>query len=331
MQDRDGPSHGWITMDLLALSDFNAVAAHGGFGRASRATGRPKATLSRRIRELEEALAVRLIERGGRSLRLTEEGAALHARTERLLAEIAEAGAAASAASGRLRGRLRISAPVLFAHAAMGRIAAGFVAAHPDVEVEVIAEDRHVDLVEEGYDLAIRINPGPDTGLVGRRFLRDELVAVAPPTLARPPPPAAPDAVAAVPAVVLAGYGREDAEWRVRDGADERRLRLRPVLRLSSLMMVRDAALAGAGMALLPPSLVSADIGAGRLVRWGSVPDRSVELWAMHASRRLVSGKVSAFVRFLAAAFPDGTLAPPERNAYAPRVDAGSAPATPSK
>lgn len=294
-------------MDLLALSDFNAVAAHGGFGRASRATGRPKATLSRRVRELEEALAVRLVERGGRSLRLTEEGAALHARTERLLGEIAEAGEAASANSGRPRGKLRVSAPVLFANSALGRIAAGFVAAHPEVEVEVIAEDREVDLVEEGYDLAIRVNPRPDTGLVGRCFLKDELVAVAPPALPLPPPADASAAPETVPAVVLA-KGWEQVVWRVREGDQERRLRLRPVLRLSSLMMVRDAALAGAGVAILPPSMVAADVEAGRLVRWGKVPDRHVELWVLHASRRLVSGKISAFVRFLGASFPDARL-----------------------
>lgn len=84
-------------MDLLAIADFNLVAAHGGIGRASRASGRPKATLSRRVAELEESLSVRLFERGGRALRLTEEGRALHERTTALLTE--------------LRRRRRISAP----------------------------------------------------------------------------------------------------------------------------------------------------------------------------------------------------------------------------
>ena len=94
-------------MDLQALSDFNLVAAHGGFGRASRASGLPKATLSRRISKLEQSLGVRLIERGSRSLRLTDEGRALREPTDGLLSEIAEAGEAVALGASTLRGRLR--------------------------------------------------------------------------------------------------------------------------------------------------------------------------------------------------------------------------------
>src|SRR5260370_41200795 len=101
-------------MNLLALSDFNLVASLGGFGRASRASGRPKATLSRRVMELEESLGVRLLERGARSLRLTEEGSTLYARTEGLLSEVAEIGAAIAGGLAGPRGRLRVSAPLPF-------------------------------------------------------------------------------------------------------------------------------------------------------------------------------------------------------------------------
>ena len=137
-------------MDLSALSDFVLVASNGGFGAASRRTGRPKATLSRRVIELEDGLGVRLFERGGRVLRLTEEGSALLVRTEGLLGEIHEAGEAVSAGRDRPRGRLRVSAPILFSHIAMGRIAAAFSTRYPDVQLEVTAEDRPVDLVAEG-------------------------------------------------------------------------------------------------------------------------------------------------------------------------------------
>jgi DNA-binding transcriptional LysR family regulator len=101
-------------MDLLALADFNLVARHGGFGRAARATGRPKATLSRRVAELEADLGLRLFERGARVLKLTQEGRALHERTGALLAEIDETAAALASGGDRPRGRLRISAPLLF-------------------------------------------------------------------------------------------------------------------------------------------------------------------------------------------------------------------------
>jgi DNA-binding transcriptional LysR family regulator len=173
-------------MDLQALADFNLVAAHGGFGRASRASGRAKATLSRRVAELEQSLGVRLIERGSQSLRLTDEGRALHERTSGPLSDIAEAGEAVVLGASTPRGRLRVSAPVLLAHVAFGRIGARFAHAFPDVQLEIVAEDRLVDPVEDGYDLVIRINPSPDERLVGRRFLHDELLVVAHPDQQRP-------------------------------------------------------------------------------------------------------------------------------------------------
>src|SRR5882757_2203774 len=175
-------------MDLQGLSDFNLVAAHGGFGRASRASGRPKATLSRRVAELEQSLGVRLIERGSQSLRLTDEGRALHERTDGLLSEIAEAGEAVVLGASTPRGRLRVSAPVVFAHVALGRIGARYALAYPEVQLEIVAEDRKVDPVEDGYDLVIRIDPSPDDRLVGRRFLRDERLIVAPPDMPLPAP-----------------------------------------------------------------------------------------------------------------------------------------------
>ena len=108
-------------MDLLALSDFNLVARHGGFGKAARASGRPKATLSRRVAELEAALALRLFERGARDLKLTEEGRALHERTAALLTEIGETAASIASGGETPRGRLRISAPLLLSQTAMGK------------------------------------------------------------------------------------------------------------------------------------------------------------------------------------------------------------------
>jgi len=287
-------------MDLLALADFNLVASHGGFGRASRASGRPKATLSRRVMELEESLGVRLLERGQRTLRLTEEGSTLYARTEGLLSEVAEVGAAIAGGLTRPRGRLRVSAPLLFAHLALGRIAADFIAAYPEVRLEVTAEDRFVDLVEEGYDVVIRVNPSPDQDLVGRCFVRDQLLIVAPASLARPLPGSEPVPVRAV----VLSIAPDATLWQGSDGLN---LRPDPVLRLSSLVMVHDAVCAGAGAALLPPSIVKDDLASGRLVSWGK-SDRIVAMWALHTSRRLASSKVQAFVQFLCEAFPGGAL-----------------------
>jgi DNA-binding transcriptional LysR family regulator len=296
-------------MDLQALTDFNLVAVHGGFGRASRATGRPKATLSRRVAELEQALGVRLIERGTHTLRLTEEGRALHARTEGVLAEITEAGEAVRSGAATPRGRLRVSAPVVLAHVALSAIGARFARAHPQVQLEIVAEDRMVDPVEDGYDLVIRVNPAPDERLIGRRILNDEGLLVASPAI---PFPSLSETAEEIPveeiplqAVVLTSTP-PGMTWSIRTVTSGVRLFSPvPLLRLSSLLMVREAAMAGAGAALLPKLLVDADLDAGRLVHWGTQNGAPVEIWALQSSRRLVSAKVRAFLDALDAAFPN--------------------------
>jgi DNA-binding transcriptional LysR family regulator len=286
-------------MDLLALADFNLVARHGGFGRAARATGRPKSTLSRRVSELESSLDLRLFERGTRTLKLTQEGRALHERTGALLAELDETAAAIASGGDSPRGRLRISAPLLFSQAAMGKLAAAFALKYPEVRLEVTTEDRAVDMIEEGHDLVIRVNPDPDESLVGRIFLRDRLVVVASPSLDRPTDDGA------VPAVVR---GASDlTAWDVVASNGCSRITVEPVLRLSSLIMVRDAVRAGVGAARLPVSLVSRDLAAGKLVHWGNVDGPEIALWTLYPSRRLLSARVSAFLDFLKEAFPAGT------------------------
>jgi len=290
-------------MDLQALADFNLVAAHGGFGRASRASGRPKATLSRRVAELEQSLGVRLLERGAQRLRLTDEGRALHERTDGPLSEIAEAGEAVVLGASTPRGRLRVSAPIVLAHVALGRIGARFALAYPEVQLEIVAEDRIVDPVEDGYDLIIRIDPSPDERLVGRRFLYDQRLVVAPPGAPRP-------AGGAVKAVMLS-TAPAAAVWRVVSApGQEIVLKPEPVLRLSSLLMVRDAVMAGAGAALLPKLLVADDIAAGRLACWGAHSGPSVEIWALQSSRRLIGAKVRAFLDMLEQAFPGQAFTP---------------------
>ena len=184
--------------------------------RTSRARrGRPKATLSRRVAELEGSLDLRLFERGARALKLTEEGRALYRADGPLLTELDETAAAIASGGDKPRGRLRISAPLLFSQTAMGKLAAGFALKYPEVRLEVTTEDRAVDMIEEGYDLVIRVNPDPDESLVGRVFLRDRLVVVASPNLLDR------RAMSAVPAVVRGAgdrsqtLGRDDADGKI--------------------------------------------------------------------------------------------------------------------
>jgi DNA-binding transcriptional LysR family regulator len=286
-------------MDLTSLADFNAVALHGGFGPASRALDRPKATLSRHVAELEDDLGVRLIERGARKLRLTEEGLALHERTRGLMTEIQEAGEAVASRAPVPRGRLRISAPVVFAHVALGQIAARFALAYPQVELEIVAEDRVADPVEDGYDLVIRIDPSRDEQLVGRRILGDERLVVAAPTLSIPSTSASEADECPVPAVMSIATP-PGVLWNMRiEGGGVRVIKPLPVLRMSSLLMVREAVLQGVGAALLPRLLVEQDVATGRLVCWGAEAGSPVEIWALYSSRRLLSAKVRAFMDML--------------------------------
>ena len=181
----------------------------------------------------------------------------------------------------------------MFAHVHLGRIAADFSIAHPDVELEIVADDGMVDLVEDGFDIVIRANPDRDERLVGRRIARTERLVVATPGLTRPRDGGT--------ARIVARAGEAAAEiWRLWEGGQVWTLRPSPSLRLSSLLMVRDAVLRGAGIALLPGNMVTEDLAAGRLISWGAQDGVETEVWVLHASRRLVGDKVLAFLRFLA-------------------------------
>jgi DNA-binding transcriptional LysR family regulator len=183
--------------------------------------------------------------------------------------------------------------------------------AYPDVQLEIVAEDRKVDPVEDGYDLVIRVDPPQDERLVGRRILDDQRWLVAHPDLNRP---CASQAEADAPDVsaVLLTWAPPGVVWQCRS-LDKDPGWLKPVatLRLSSLLMIRDAVLAGAGAALLPKLLVEDDVRAGRLAQWGIDVHPPVEIWALRNSRRLVGAKVRAFLDAVERTFPDRTYVPP--------------------
>jgi DNA-binding transcriptional LysR family regulator len=154
-------------------------------------------------------------------------------------------------------------------------------------------------MIEEGYDLVIRVNPDPDESLVGRAFLHDRLVVVASPSVARPTDGAA------APAVVRGSFDQTGV-WQVKAPDGALRIAVEPVLCVSSMIMNRDAVRAGAGAGRLPISLVSHDLAAGTLVHWGDIDGPDIALWALYPSRRLLSARVSAFLEFLKSAFPTG-------------------------
>lgn len=287
-------------MDLDALQNFQLVTTHGGFGKASRASGRSKATLSRRLADFENVLGVRLVERGGRSLVLTETGTLLLSQIVGPMREIVEAVMTARESVTGPRGRLRVAATLLFSQVALGRLAARFRALHSNVQIEVIAEDRLADLVEEHFDVAIRVNLKEEGGLVGRCFAKDRLMLAAAPSVRIPAEHSGGPAL--VPAVVMPTH-RDGDVWFVREG--QVAYEPQPVLTLSSLLSIRDAVVAGAGAALLPQSIIGTQLDNGELLSWG-IAGKEMPLWVMHTSRRLQSPNVKAFVEFMAEQYPTG-------------------------
>jgi DNA-binding transcriptional LysR family regulator len=196
---------------------------------------------------------------------------------------------------------------MLFSQTALGQLAAEFALQYPEVRLEATTEDRAVDMVEEGYDLVIRVNPDPDENLIGRIVLRDRLVAVA------SPQQAAPTAGVPVPAVVRTS-SNVSGGWSISTSRGDLLVSVEPVLRLASLVSIRDAVRTGIGAAMLPISLVARDLERGDLVRWGDGKGPAIEIWALYPSRRLLSARVSAFLDFMKRAFPSGT--PEELAAY---------------
>lgn len=288
-------------MNLEDLSDFLLVARHEGFAQASRASGRPKASLSRKVMALEASLGVRLFERGARAVRLTEEGALLLERTSGPMHEIAEAADVLRDGRTQPRGLLRINAPPLFGQLMLGQLAAQFTMAYPDVQLSITLEDRQVDLVHEGYDLVIRVNPEPSSELVGRCFSRDQVLVVSTPELKKRFARAGRNSGRPLPVITRAPSSSRGI-WKI-TGTVPKEIPVQAVLHLPLFTMVRDAALTGLGAASLPRLIVEDDLAAGRLVSWGAATDRPSELWTLHTSRRLPSAKVSAFMQFLETEF----------------------------
>lgn len=249
-------------MNMVALLDFALVARHGGFGAASRFSGRSKATLARRVADLEKGLAVRLFERGNEGVRLTDAGSELLSRVTGPFKEIEEAREAVRRGDGRLQGRLRISAAVVFAHAHLVRIGATFSRTHPEVQLEIVADDRMVDMVEDDFYNVIRANPDPTEQLIGKCIVRTDRVAVAAPDISIPDEDSA-------AGLIFRSAERPVASWRLLTEVGPRNILLRPTMKLSTLSMIREAALHGAGAALLPRRLVEDDLSTGRLSCWG--------------------------------------------------------------
>src|SRR3954471_20416273 len=168
-------------MDLNDIVVFTKVAETKSFTGAADALGLPKSTVSRKLAQLEERLGVRLVQRTTRKLALTEIGEAYYERCARIVADVVSAEQLVTDMQSTPRGRLRVTSSVDFATRYFGKIIADFLAVHPDINVELEATDKVVDMIEDGFDLALRFGPMPESTLIARRLGAVHLIACATP------------------------------------------------------------------------------------------------------------------------------------------------------
>lgn len=285
---------------LTALKVFRTTAAAGSFASAARQLGLSAAAVSKNIAELEAHLKVRLINRTTRSMSLTEAGAAYVERLARILDDLDEADAALAPVGASPGGVLRVSAPLTFALTCISPHIPAFLARHPNLRLELNLQDTRIDLIGEGYDLAIRGSDRlEDSSLVARELMTmTHVLCGAPGYFAAHGRPAAPEDLKAHECVqfTLSGHANK---WTFRRAGRSVAVPIDGRYKVSSSIAVRDALLAGFGLSLVPRIYVEQELAAGRLEAvledWEA--DRT-PVYAVYPSRHLAA-KTRAFVDFL--------------------------------
>jgi DNA-binding transcriptional LysR family regulator len=283
---------------------FTAVVDAGSFVRAAEALRVSKTAVSRLIGDLESRLAVRLLHRTTRRLSLTAEGEAFHARCKELLAGVDEAEAEVTAGSGQAVGQMRVNVPVSFGLMHLAPLWPAFMEQHPNVTLDVTLADRIVDLVDEGYDLAVRIARLPTSSLVTRKLTSTRLVLCASPEyLQRHGAPAEPSEIAAhtVFSYTLLATGEL---WAFEGPRGPVSVKVTPRMRSNSGDTCVTAALQHQGLVLQPTFMVGEHLRSGALVE--VLPQYcSIELgiYAVYASRKHLTPKVRLLIDYLVDAF----------------------------
>lgn len=297
-----------LSSDPRSVETFVRAVELGSFSALARAWNVKPSSISRRIAALEEELGVRLLARTTRKLSPTEAGQRLYERARASLNELDEALRAAAEMTEVPRGRLRASAPIAFGQRFLAPLLGAFHAAHPEVELELGLHDRYVDLVGEGWDIAIRAGHVRDEGLVARRLAPNDRVLVASPRYldARGRPSSPQDL--AEHAALRFRYVDSDDRWWFRSGDDTERVAVAGPIASNSGELLIAAAEAGLGITLVPRWLAFAALSAGRveavLPDWEvTATDFDSQLSLLYPSRRLLPAKVRTFVRFLTQAF----------------------------
>lgn len=305
------------------LAALVAVVETGSFTAAAERLDTEKSAVSRRVAALEDRLGVQLIRRTTRRMNLTDTGRSFYERSARILADVDEAEAAVLQQHGELRGTLKVALPLSFGVLHMGGIIAGFAKRHPRVTFDLDLNDRVIDLVQEGADLALRIGHLRDSSLIARRLFEVRTVVCASPDyLAAHGEPATPDELSAHDCLAY-GNLAEPGTWAYTDPAGvRRRVDVRVALRATSGDLLCQAAVQGLGIVLQPTFLAGAWICSGKLVpiltgySWPVSP-----AWAVYPPTRHLSVRVREFIDFLAEKFSGVPYWDEECGSPAPRGD----------
>lgn len=291
-------------LDLQQVNSFLAVVRAGSFVGAAEAIGLSKAAISRHVAELESQLGVRLLHRTTRRLSLTDDGQRFHARAGELVEALQDLEAETASSGGEASGRLRINAPLTFGNLHLAPLWSRFLEANPKVSLDITLNDRVVDLVEEGYDLAVRITNLGNSQLVSRRLATTRMVVCASPDyLAAHGTPGQPQDLGDH-RVLAYSYWTTGDDWTFAGPAGDITVRVQPCIRTNSGDTCRIVALQGQGITMQPDFLVGPDLRDGTLVEL--LPEYRVLELGIHAvypSRKHLPMKTRRLVDFLADAF----------------------------
>jgi DNA-binding transcriptional LysR family regulator len=311
-----------------AISAFVRVVESGSFARAAERMDVAVSSISRQVALLEAHLDARLLNRTTRRLSLTESGRVFHERCVQLLADLEEAEQSANAGTLTPRGTLRLTAAITFGARHLAPVIAAFVERHPTVRFDVELSDRAVDLVEEGFDAAVRIGAIGSQHLVGRKVGATRLVCCAAPRyVARHGEPRTPEDLARHVCLTYE-YAPVRDVWPFRDKQGrERNVRVDGPIHANNGRFLEALAVEGVGVAFEPDFIVGPDLRAGRLVRLlqGFLPPPS-PIYVVYPSRRHLSAKVRVFTDFLVERFAaaDWAQDAPEATPSRPRAARGA-------
>jgi DNA-binding transcriptional LysR family regulator len=293
-----------LTQDLARIRAFVQVFDAGGFSAAARQFGRSKALLSKYVTDLEDHLGVRLMNRTTRKLSLTEAGEAYYREASQLLQQLDDLDASIADQSSAPRGLLRVSAPRNFGERTLVPALFEFLKKYPAVSLDLRLEDRYVDLVDEGIDVALRISTMTDSSLIARRIAAMHIVvAGAPGLIDRLGAPQTPEALRTLPCIVDTNL-QGQANWRFVEDGRTVSVHVSGPVRVNSPLAALEAATMGLGFAALPSYLADPAIASGVLVPVleNFLPSGQT-LQAVYPHRRHLAGKVRALIDHLVAWF----------------------------